>query len=98
VVENNYKINILNDPASTNNQSVVGNDFEKYIQDHVKNGSIFNAHDTFDGEDLVVEKSEFITKDHRSDELLDQKNREIEDLKLQVARLSKAYSELSEMV
>ena len=97
VVENSHKINVLNGSAS-NSQSVIGNDFDQYIKDHVKHGSIFRTNETFDGEDKVTEKSEFVTKDHRSDELLEQKNNEIEELKQQVARLSKAYSELSEMV
>lgn len=98
VVENNHKVNLLNDPISTNKVSVVGNDFEKYIREHVRTGCVFNTNERFDDEANVAEQTEFVTKDYRSDELIEQKNKEIEELKQQVERLSKAYNELSEMV
>ncbi|XBW35198.1 hypothetical protein QEN19_000761 [Hanseniaspora menglaensis] len=105
ICEDNHMINVLNSDVINYSKNILIEDFDKYITENVRNVAHALQKASFDENDQNT-KSAFETSQvftARTDNTsaisnISIKDKEIEDLKQQVARLSKAYADLKEMV
>lgn len=109
VCEDTHVINVLNSGESLNEENILINDFDKYIETNVRSVAHIFQSITFDensdnnsnSKESTSTTSEIFTARTNNSSNIDEinkKDKEISDLQQQVERLSKAYNDLKEMV